>query len=279
MSFKIIGDSCCDMPEFYRRNPHFSFVPLTIHLGEESFIDDESFDQLSFIRKVAESTECPRTSCPSPQAYADAYDCDAEDIYVITLSERLSGSYNSAIVGRDLYLEDHPHKNIYVVNSCSAAGGEGLLALKIYEQASEGMKFADVVRGVEAYKGTMHTYFVLDTLETLRRNGRLSNVTAIIANALNIKPIMIGTREGEIEKLSQVRGIEKAVTKMCETAIAEAADPQQKTVYITQINCPERAERAADIFRAHGGFRDIQVISGAGISTVYANDGGIIVTL
>ena len=103
------------------------------------------------------------------------YRCEAERVYAVTLSAELSGSYNSAVLGKNLYHEEYGDKEIYVFNSRSASVGETLIALKIAECEEAGMDFEEVVRTVEGYIESQHTYFVLETLETLRKNGRLSD--------------------------------------------------------------------------------------------------------
>ena len=117
----------------------------------------------------------------------EAYDCGADHVYAVTLSSELSGSYNSAVLGRNLLLESQPEKKIHIFNSRSASVGETLIALKIEECENKNMEFEDIVREVEAYIESQNTYFVLESLETLRKNGRLSNLKAFVATALKIK--------------------------------------------------------------------------------------------
>ena len=106
MSYKIIIDSCGELLEEWKEDPRFESVALTLNVGGENIIDDATFDQASFLKKVAECPECPKSACPSPERYMKAYDCDAEHIYAVTLSAELSGSYNSAVLGRSLLLEE-----------------------------------------------------------------------------------------------------------------------------------------------------------------------------
>lgn len=276
MSYKIIIDSCGELPEKYKNDPHFENVPLTMQVDDFMFVDDETFDQADFLKKVAESPNCPKSSCPSPERYMEAYHCDADHVYAITLSGNLSGSYNSAVLGSKLYEEEYGEKKIHVFDSCSASIGETLIALKIDECERAGMSFEEVIETVNAYRDGQNTYFVLETLEVLRKNGRLSNLKAFVANALNIKPYMGATPDGQIIQLGQSRGINRAVKNMIDCFINELKNPEEKIVAISHCNCPERAEMVKEEILKRVSVKDIFTIDTRGISSMYASDGGII---
>ena len=216
MNYKIIVDSCGELTEEMKTSGKYEAASLEIELQGKHIVDDETFDQAEFLKLVAESPECPKSSCPSPERYMEAYHCDAEHIYAVTLSAELSGSYNSAVLGRNLYEEEYGEKKIHIFNSRSASVGETLIALKAAECEEKGMSFEETVETVEAYIEEQHTYFVLETLDTLRKNGRLTGIKAVVATALNIKPVMGSTPEGTICQLGQARGIKKALVKMVE---------------------------------------------------------------
>jgi len=132
MAYKIIGDSCTDITEEMKRDGDVRLVPLTLSVEGNEFVDDETFNRQLFIEKMKASEDCPRSACPSPERYMQEFE-EQEECYVITLSSRLSGSYNSAVVARDLYLEEHPEAKIEIVDSRSASCGQALLAMKIKE--------------------------------------------------------------------------------------------------------------------------------------------------
>ena len=277
MSYKIVVDSCCDLPSEYRKDPRFQVVPLILQIDDYSIVDDETFDQADYLAKVAASENCARTACPSPELYMKSYVSDADDIYVVTLSSKLSGSYNSALLGKNLYLEEYGHKNIHIIDSLSACCGEAQIALKAMELADSGMPFDSVVEAVEKYRDEMLTYFVLDSLETLRKNGRLTGVKALVATTLNIKPVCCAV-EGEIAQKSQGIGIRKALIKMTELVAGEILNPEEKTLMITHVNCYERAAVVKDLLLKKIPFRKALIVDAAGVATTYAGDGGIVVT-
>lgn len=281
MRYKIIGDSCCDISksnEVYGKVQH---IPLTLSLEGKEYIDDETFDQKAFINHVAASKDCARSACPSPQSYMNAYEGDYDSVFVVTLSGNLSGSYNSAMTAVNMYYEEYPNdgKKIHVFDSCSASCGEGNIAQKIYELAEQGLSHEEIVEQVNAYSLEMKTYFVIETLEPLRKNGRLSNLKAIVASVLNIKPVMGATDEGLIIQLGQARGMERSLKKMIEYIVENTKNIEEKVLAISHVNCIERAMWVKDEILKLAKFKDITIADTAGVATLYANDGGIIVAV
>lgn len=275
MSFKIVVDSCCDLSPQMLQDPCFVKVPLTIRVDESTFVDDETFDQADLLWTMHHSEHAPSTSCPSPQAYLDAYQ-GADDVYVVTLSALLSGSHNSAEQARMMLEEDAPQVNVHVFNSCSAAAGEVLVALKIRELAASGMPFKHVVREVEQFIYKMQTMFVLESLENLRKNGRLTKLQAVVTGALKIKLFMGATPEGEICKLGQALTIKQALGKMVDKV---AADPEHKgrKLVISHCNCLERAFQVKEMLEKKCQLSEVLIVDAKGITTVYAYDGGIVI--
>ena len=279
MSYKIIIESCGELLEEWKNNEHFESVALTLNVGGENIIDDETFDQADFLKKVAACPECPKSACPSPERYMRAFDCDADHIYAVTLSAELSGSYNSAVLGSNLLNEEKPGRQIHVFNSRSASVGQTLIAMKIQECEEAGYSFDKVIETVDAYIAGQHTFFVLDNLETLRKNGRLSKAKALVASALKIKPVMGSTDEGSICQLDQARGMNKALVKMAEQIVAKTQDSETKTLAISHCNCHERAVLLRNALQERMNVKDIVILDTAGVSSMYANDGGVIVAV
>lgn len=278
MTYKIIGDSCLDLTQEMRKDSHFQIVPLVLQVGDYHVVDDDTFDQAAFLKAVREHSECPKTACPSPEQFKKAYECEEENIFVLTLSEHLSGSYNSAVLAKNLYEEEHGHKNIFVMSSDSASSGEVKQAMYIQQWCEEGYSFEEVCARATALKEKMKTYFVLETLDFLRKNGRLNGLQAFFATTLNIKPVM-GADHGVIIKLDQARGIAKALNRMIEIAIKEAGTTEDKVLVIAHCNNRKRAEQVKEVASARAVFKEIVITETAGVATVYAGDGGIILAL
>lgn len=153
------------------------------------------------------SPSSPKSACPSPDDYLKEFN-GGDNVFAVTISAELSGSYNSAELAKRLYLEENK-KDIEVINSRSASVGQTLIVMKIKELISEGYSFRSIVEKVNAFRSDMKTKFVLESLDNLKKSGRLSNIKALVANVLNIKPIMGATPEGTITKIDQARGIKR----------------------------------------------------------------------
>jgi len=279
LSYKIVIDSCGELLEQWKQDERFASVPLTLTVGSENIIDDETFNQADFLQKVAACPECPKSACPSPESYRKAFDCEAEHIYCVTLSAELSGSYNSAVLGASFLHEEKKGVQIHVFNSCSASIGQTLIAMKIAQCEDAGLPFEDVVSVVNKYIEEQHTFFVLENLETLRKNGRLSRVKALVATALKIKPIMGSTPEGTICQLDQARGMNKALVKMVDKIVEVTENSENKILAISHCNSPKKANMLKEAIQEKMKLSDIVVLDTAGVSSMYANDGGIIVAV
>ena len=278
MRYKIIGDSCLDLTKEMRKDPCYSMIPLTLMVGERHFVDEETFDQKEFIKVVKEYPECPKSACPSPEMFKEAYCCEEENVFVITLSAALSGSYNSAVLAKSLYEEEYGKKNILVLDSKSASSGQLNIAMYIRELCDQGLEFDEICEKAAAYRDRMNTYFVLESLDTLKKNGRLTGLQAFFATKLNIKPVM-GADNGTIIKLDQARGIQKALQRMAEIAVKEAGTTKDKRLVIAHCNAPERAQFMKEKLCSMAEFKEVVITDTCGVSTVYASDGGVILAL
>ncbi|MDO5337086.1 MAG: DegV family protein [Eubacteriales bacterium] len=279
LKYKIVIDSCGELLQSWKQDPRFVSIPFVMTVDDVDIIDDENFDQMDFLKRVAASPECPKSACPSPESYRMAAQGDAERVYIVTISANLSGSYNSAQLGRSLALEEAPDKKIHVFNSCSASIGETLIAMKIVECEEAGLPFEEIVSTVEAYIESQHTFFVLENLETLRKNGRLSGIKAFVASALKIKPVMGSTPDGSIQQIDQARGINKAMVKMADYVVGSVTDSKERILAISHCNCAQRAQMLKEALMGRKQWKDVVVLDTAGLSSMYANDGGVIVVV
>ena len=283
MSYRIIADSCCDKTQYIKDMDNITFVPLTLSVDDYTIPDDDNFDQDDFIGRMKASDTVAKTACPAPDAWAKAFDCAEEDVYVITVTDKLSGTYNSALQGKTLFEEENEgkKKNIHVFNSLATSGIESLVAEEINRLASQGADFDTVVKEIEDYI-INHTalYFCLESLDVLKSNGRLFALAATVLKKLRLKLVFERTTEGHIKMAVQEIATNRAIAKMA-SIIAEnvnGVDLSDKKLIISHVCCADRAQFVADKIGALVQFGTVEIVKASGLNSVYASDGGIIVS-
>lgn len=276
MKYKILADSSCDITDDMKRAMDATLIPLTMEVDGIRYVDDEHLDVSDYIAKMNASPVSPKSSCPSPDDYMNEMNVEAEGVFVVTLSSELSGSYNSAKLGADLFLEDHPDKKVHVFDSRSACAGEAAIALKLQECIESGMAFEEIETTVEAYITEMKTIFILEKLDHLEKAGRLSLLKATIANVLNIKLILTATDEGTIKMMDKARGTKKALSRMVELIGEVGKVSSDKILVIAQCNALDRANEVKELVQKTYNFKDVLIVATRGLSSNYANVGGIV---
>lgn len=276
MKIKIIGDSCFDLNEELKKISNLCIAPLKISVGEREFIDNEGLDQQELLKCMKDSNETPKTASPSPNDYLKQYE-GKEDIFVVTLSSQLSGSYNSAMLAKQMHLESSKDKFIHVFDSFSASVAQTLIGLKILELEKLNYKKEQVVTKVSEYIKEMKTLFLVESLDNLIKAGRINKVVAKIATAFSIKPIMGATDKGTIKLVEKARGSKKALRRLVDIIGEQGERIEEKILGIAHCNCLEKAQKLKNEIMEKYNFKDIIIVETSGISTVYANDGGIII--
>jgi len=273
--FLITGDSCCDVTDTMRENMPVATVPLKITIGRETFLD-ENVNVKNLLLKIKNCREGAMTACPSPAEWFEKFKT-AQHNFAVTISSKLSGSYNSAVMGAKLLKEEYENIKTHIFDSKSAACGEVLITLKIKELIDIKKTFDEIIESVEDFIENMKTFFILEDLGTIIKTGRMSRITGIAAKALHICPIMAGVN-GEIVLKEKARGFNNALARLIQIVRESARDFSDKTLIISHCNNLERAKFVMDEIKKLCNFKDILIIKTGGISTVYANNGGIILS-
>ena len=278
MNYRIVADSSCDVNKDLQENLNISLIPFKIDVDDKNFVDNEELDVSQLISAMKNSPNPVRTSCPSPGEFVEEYK-KYDNIFVIAISSQLSGTYNSAIVAKEMIQEKYPDKFIHVFDSKSASIGETLVALKINELKEKNLSNEEVVRKTEEYINTTRTFFILESLDNLIKNGRISKAKGLIANVLNIKPIMGSDDDGNIQLIENVRGRKRVFKRLVEIIGESGVKLEEKVLAISHANALERAEGLKKDIMDKYNFKDVILVEQAGLSTAYANDGGIVLVL
>lgn len=276
MSRIIIVDSCAELNEEMIKQNNVRKADFHIDLDGKHFLANDEVNIDEFLDMMKNSKEVVRTAAPSPDAFYELAK-GHDEIYFITISSRLSGSYNSAVIAKRMLEEENPNVKIHVFDSKSASNGETQIIRNIQNQFNLGKKFEEIVAFAEEKLAKMQTLFVLEDLDNLIKNGRMSKVAGFVASALSIYPIGIAV-DGKIDVKHKPRGIKNAVNKLVDT-IGEIADNlEDRVLYITHIRNMERAETIKNKALEKYNFKNIEIFEGSALSTTYANRNGIIIT-
>lgn len=276
MKSKIIADSCCDLNNDLKEKVKAQLVPLTIEVGERILVDDEKLNTSELIQLMKDSSSAPKTACPSPGDYMKRFE-EGDNIFVVTLSSALSGSYNSAMLAKKMFLEQVENKFIHVFDSLSASIGETLISIKLHELIEQNLDNNTIIEKVNHYIKEMKTFFILESLDNLVKAGRLSKIKGKIASTLNIKPIMGEDGSGNLREVEKIRGSKKAFRRLAEIIGEQEGKFEDKIIGIAHCNALEKAKELKREILKRYNFKDIIIVETAGISTVYAYEGGVIV--
>ncbi|MFI3125399.1 DegV family protein [Streptococcus suis] len=273
--WKIVADSGCDYRQLAQLAPDTEFVsvPLSIQIGDQTFVDDASLDIDQMVSVMQSTSEAATSACPSTQAYEEAF-AGAENVIVVTITGGLSGSFNAARVARDMYLEEHPHVNIHLIDSLSAGGEMDLLVTEINRLIASGLEFEEVVSAITTYQENSKLLFVLAKVDNLVKNGRLSKLVGAVVGLLNIRMVGEASSEGKLELLQKARGHKKSVTA--------AFDEMKKAGYkggriiMAHRNNDKFFQQFSDLVKETYPEANIEEVATSGLCSFYAEEGGLL---
>lgn len=269
---KIIADSSCDMNHIEGVN--FTCVPLTISTDDKSFIDDETLNVAELLDTLAHYNGRSYTACPSVDSWVEAFE-GGDEIYVVTMTSTLSGTYNSAMVALDMYKNEHPDALIHVFDSLSTGPEMRLIIEKIIELKKNNMEFEDVCRTIDTYMKKNRLFFTFQSLHNLAQNGRINKVLASAIGVLGITIIGTASEEGDISPIGKCRGNKKVVRKLLDD-IKEAGYNGGK-VRICHVENKELADNLITSLKSEYPDADTLVYPARGLCSYYCERGGIII--
>lgn len=276
MKWNIITDSSCDMFGFDKEHENivFSSVPFTISVGDENFVDNRNLDVDGMIDSMDACAEASHTACPSPHAWQEKFEQEG-NVIAITISSKLSGSYNSACAAKDMVLEEQPDKKIAVIDSRSAGSELVLLVKKICELIESGTDFETVVEKAELYSRHTHVVFALSSFNNLVKNGRMSKIVGFVANKLGFWGIGIGSEQGTIEIKQKIRGSKKALDAIIEDMKERGYNCGK--VVISHCRNAEFAESVKSAIQSVWDKAEVKIVHARGLCSYYAEKGGLII--
>ncbi len=278
MKFQIIADSCLDYTPAIKQSLELQSAPLKITIDDTVYTDDGTLDIDDLLAAMRATRRPIQTAAPAPEEYAELMR-KADASFVITLSQKLSGSYNAAMAGKAIVLEETPDKQIHIFDSKSAAAGELCVAFYLKEQIQKDLSFNDIVHNVTAFIDSVRTFFVLEDLSTLIKNGRIPRMQGKLGTVLMVRPIMGEDGNGEIMPIEKVRGTRQALNRLVRIVAKKTAHLPAKSTLLTLSYCND-AERGVELkkklLQECPALYDVIITPTGGLSATYANNGGVI---
>ena len=270
MNRKIVADSSSDLHGL--RTVDFSLAPMMIHTTKKAYLDDSDLNVDEMVEDLLKNKEKTSSACPGLGDWLNAFG-DAQEVFVLTITSKLSGSYNSACLARDEYLEQHPDRKVYVCDTLSTGPEMQLLAEKIAELTAEGADFDTVCKVLVSYSKQTNLVFMLESLKNLANNGRVSHAVAKITGILGIR--LVGKAlEGVLEPLDKCRGAKKAIA----TLVERMKDLGYKGGKVRIAHCQnlEGARELAELIEAEFPGYSAEIYTTGGLCSYYAEKGGIL---
>lgn len=275
----IVCDTSADFSREDAEAMEIIYVPFTIDANGNNYIDNYDMDLDSLYRDMKETREPIRTGCPSPFHFKEAIEsANAEECFVVTISSKLSGSYNAAASAIHAVEEENPDKKIALIDSKSASAGTTNVVAKLYEWIEEGRAFEDIYKAIKDYADEQHTFFILESMDNLIKNGRIPKLAGKAVNVLNMKPIMKNDN-GAIALHQINRGFKKSLMRLSDELIKISKEKSADLITICYSHAEDKAEILKNRLQDEIENAKILMIQTKGLASAYADYGGIVVAL
>lgn len=272
MTYKIAADSSANLLAL--EGAEFTSVPLKIVTSEREYVDDDTLDVDGMVADLAAYKGRSGSSCPNIQDWMDAFD-GADGVFCVTITSSLSGSCNSAMQARKEYLNVHPDKKIYIVDTLSAGPEQQLIVEKLRDLIGRSLPFDDIVNAIESYRQHTHLLFSLESMKNLVENGRVSRVVAALAGKLGIRIVGKASDDGTLALLHKYRGGKKAIQAVF-GCMAEHGYAGGR-VRIAQCQNPAAADTLRNMLLHTWPCADVQIVPTRGLCAFYAESGGLMI--
>lgn len=272
MKRKIVSDSSSDLLSM--PGVDFVSVPLTISTDEKNYVDDASLDVNTMLGDLEAYQGRSYTACPSVNCWLDSF-ADADEIFAVTISANVSGSYNAAMAAREIYLQSHPEVKIFVLDSMSAGPEQRLLVEKIVELMAAELPFEQVCSQVKEYARHTKIYYALVSMHNLVQNGRVNKLVAAAAGILGIRVVGTASEKGTLQPVSKCRGEKKTLSAFME--LLQKSGYSGGKLHIAHVQNLKLANELKERIQKQYQQAKVLTYTARGLCSFYAERGGLLV--
>ena len=274
---RIVTDSSCDLNKDIVEKYNIEIVPLNVAFGDDMYVDGE-IEKDEFYKMMANSPVLPKTSCPSPERFMRSYEGEADEILVITLASKLSGTYSTAVLAKNMFEEEYPNKKVTVIDTETGSIGQGLLIVKAAQLAEEGKSLDEIVNIIESIKKDVVFYGSLETLENVIKGGRINALAGKLINALNFK-VIVKIGNGEVKPCDKARGDNNSMKKVVENVCDSIQEGEVKSLAIAHANCLDKALKVKEMMLKNHDFESIMISDLGAVMGTYTSKGAVLISV
>lgn len=276
---RIITDGSCDFPQEVLDIVKPDIVGINVSFGEQSYVGGVDIDSKTFYEKMKSQKELPKTSSPSPDRFLSLYKSeDVDEILVFTLTSKLSSTYSNALLAKEIYLEENPHKRIEVIDTESGSIGVASIILKCNQLIEDNKTMDEILEQIEVFKKEIVFFGALETLENAIKGGRINAIAGRIINALNFK-IIIKIENGLVKPIDKARGGANSFKKALEYVDSHVNRHNERTIIIGHANCLEKANKIKKYVAENSDFKNILISEIGPIMGTFTSEGAILVSV
>ena len=274
---RIVTDSSCDLNKEIAEKYNIEIVPLNVAFGEDMYTDGE-IEKSEFYTIMANSQVLPKTSCPSPERFMKSYEGEEDEILVITLASKLSGTYSTAALAKKMFEEEYPNKKVSVIDTETGSVGQALLIVKAAQLAEEGKSLDEIVSIIECIKQDVVFYGSLETLENAIKGGRVNPIAGKLINALNFK-IIVKIGNGEVKPCDKARGDNNSLKKVVENVCSSIKEGEVKSLAIAHANCLDKALKVKEMMLKNHDFESVMISDLGAVMGTYTSKGAVLISV
>ncbi|MEG0050847.1 MAG: DegV family protein [Terrisporobacter sp.] len=275
-NIKLITDGSCDLSQQIIEESQVEIVDVMVSFGDKSYSTRTDITISQFYDMMKDFNELPKTSCPSPNQFIEAFNCQEDNIIVLCLTSKLSGIYNSAVLAKKMYEEEFGNKKrVEIIDSTTGCIGQGLLVSQVGRMINDNKDMDEILKKIDELKNELVFYGALHTLENAIKGGRINPIAGRIANVLNLKGIVHVT-DGLVKPIDKARGEKNSINKVVDYIKNNIDKCSGKILAVGHANCPEKALKVKEILEQTYNFEEIHIMEVGPSMGVYTAEGAIL---